>query len=60
DIDTLGRHLRAAWLGFIRTGTPATEPPWPRFTADSAFVRHWRTKAHTTACVGNGQDNDIR
>ncbi|MEV6904842.1 carboxylesterase family protein [Amycolatopsis sp. NPDC051372] len=42
DIETLGRHLRAAWLGFIRTGTPATEPPWPRFTADSAVVRHWR------------------
>ncbi|WIX76644.1 carboxylesterase family protein [Amycolatopsis carbonis] len=42
DIDTLGRHLRAAWLGFIRTGTPATEPPWPQYTADSAAVRHWR------------------
>jgi hypothetical protein len=22
DIDTLGRRLHTAWLGFIRTGTP--------------------------------------
>jgi hypothetical protein len=27
DIDILGRRLRTAWLGFIRTGTPSTDTP---------------------------------
>ncbi|MCX3290415.1 carboxylesterase family protein [Streptomyces sp. NEAU-H22] len=42
DIDTLGRALRTAWLGFIRTGTPTTDTPWPSFTAAAPAVHHWR------------------
>jgi para-nitrobenzyl esterase len=38
DIDTLGRQVRSAWLGFIRTGTPGTA--WPRFTPNAPAVHH--------------------
>ncbi|MDX3696515.1 carboxylesterase family protein [Streptomyces europaeiscabiei] len=41
DLDTLGRRLRTAWLGFIRTGTPTTDTPWPQFTADTQTIRRW-------------------
>ncbi|MBA2946760.1 carboxylesterase family protein [Streptomyces himalayensis] len=41
DLDTLGRSLRAAWLGFIRTGAPTADTPWPQFTADTPAIRHW-------------------
>lgn len=34
DIEILGHRMGTAWLGFIRTGTPATETPWPQYTAD--------------------------
>lgn len=41
DLDTLGRRLRTAWLGFIRTGTPTTDTPWLQFTADTQAIRRW-------------------
>jgi para-nitrobenzyl esterase len=41
DVDTLGRQVRAAWLSFIRTGTPDTDTGWPRFTRSAPAVRHW-------------------
>ncbi|WLW50346.1 carboxylesterase/lipase family protein [Streptomyces sp. YU58] len=41
DLDTLGRRLRTAWLGFIRTGTPTTDTPWPRFTSDTRATHRW-------------------
>ncbi|KOX12664.1 carboxylesterase/lipase family protein [Nocardiopsis sp. NRRL B-16309] len=41
DIETLGRRLRTAWLGFVRTGTPNTGTPWPRFTADAPAIHYW-------------------
>lgn len=40
DIDTLGRQMRSAWLGFIRTGNPDTDPVWPRFTPAAPTVHH--------------------
>ena len=40
DIDTLGHQMRSAWLGFIRTGTPDTDPAWPRFTPTAPTVHH--------------------
>jgi hypothetical protein len=33
--------VRAAWLSFIRTGTPDTDTGWPRFTRSAPAVRHW-------------------
>ncbi|MFF5365165.1 carboxylesterase/lipase family protein [Streptomyces scabiei] len=41
DLDTLGRRLRTAWLGFIRTGAPAVDTCWPQFTAETRAIRHW-------------------
>lgn len=41
DVDALGRRLRSAWLGFVRTGTPDTDTPWPRFTAAAPATHHW-------------------
>ncbi|MDT3397234.1 carboxylesterase family protein [Streptomyces sp. B1866] len=41
DLDTLGRRLRTAWLGFIRTGAPTADTRWPQFTADTRATRHW-------------------
>jgi len=38
DIDTLGRQMRSAWIGFIRTGTP--DIAWPRFTPSGRTVHH--------------------
>jgi para-nitrobenzyl esterase len=41
DIDTLGRRLHTAWLGFIRTGTPTADTPWPQYAAASPASHHW-------------------
>jgi para-nitrobenzyl esterase len=38
DIETLGRRMRSAWLGFIRTSTPGTA--WPRFTPNAPVIHH--------------------
>jgi para-nitrobenzyl esterase len=40
DIDTLGRRMRSAWLGFIQTGTPGTDSAWAQFTPDAPTVHH--------------------
>jgi para-nitrobenzyl esterase len=40
DIGTLGRQMRSTWLGFIRTGTPDTDPAWRRFTPTAPTVDH--------------------
>lgn len=40
DLETLGQRVRAAWLGFVRTGAPAVEA-WPRYTAAAPAVYHW-------------------
>jgi len=42
DIVALGRRVRTAWHGFVRTGTPATDTPWPQYTADTHTDYHWR------------------
>lgn len=42
EIDTLGRALRTAWLGFIRTGIPTTDTPWLQFTPATPALRHWQ------------------
>ncbi len=41
DLDTFGRRLRKAWLGFIRTGIPTADPYWPQYSADAPTVRRW-------------------
>jgi len=41
DLDTLGRRVRAAWLGFIRTGAPPSDLKWPQHTAATPTVYHW-------------------
>jgi len=42
DIETLGRRMRTAWLGFVRTGMPETDTPWPQYTPDTPIGYHWR------------------
>lgn len=41
DIEILGRRVRASWLGFIRTGTPTTDTPWPQYIGHSPATHHW-------------------
>ncbi|MER6378666.1 carboxylesterase family protein [Streptomyces sp. NPDC001250] len=45
DIESLGRRVCTAWLGFIRTGTPTTDTPWPQHTAHSSSTYHWQAEA---------------
>ncbi|MBX7554801.1 carboxylesterase family protein [Streptomyces sp. NPDC004232] len=45
DIESLGRRVCTVWLGFIRTGTPTTDTPWPQHTAHSSSTYHWQAEA---------------
>lgn len=40
DIAAIGRQTRAAWLSFIRTGTPSATPTWQPYSGSAQTVRH--------------------